>query len=1239
MKILEKLKRAADPNARAISSDLARLNDVRTGLGDDSIDYVLSGRNGVVLSSLSTLCTGKEIDVCQGYIRQESPTWARRKLFVLLDPYDVDLICRYVEVLSAACPMLPDYTAGSNKAPKSIRVFFSEAFGGMTKEQGRWPPNAVSITTKGLTLDVAQRVTAALGGTTADLVDLLFNEQNRWTSVSGALYRTVVDPKPLALKEPVAFLEGCARLYAPARAKLIQELNRFQLIGERPFLTFVVDQAGDNSKAVREMACSVLSGVAPQVLEPEAARRLKHGDVSMRAGMVELVSNIRSERAVEILREHRADEKTARINAAIDSALTARRHAETSAEPDSDSRYQAIDGSFVEVPLRQPFPREEAPHFGSDATARLVAIIDAENERLRKQGEENERQGYKWKPPLFERKLAASVVQLFNGDYAIDPGESQRLSHFLSMAGASWAREALAKLPRASALKLSAAVAGSARRALSAHVYGPFVGHLRNYLLGPDGDLRQLEQIDIDAGVENKFGWGAGSPKRRTERGDFLRSAIQQEYVYLDTHLAGVPPSAVWPYIAENLNVIDEAFGLAPPSIVKLGRTAAVLVLAHLPKAPARYFAPLLEAAISESKAGRAEARVMLQDAPGITARIVALLDDSRQAIRAGAAEWLARRNEVGSIPVLKKRLSREKSEVGRAAILSALKALGQDLEGFVGPSALRAEAEKGLKSARLDKLDWMHLDHLPSVRFRSRKPVPPDVIRWWLFVAFKLKQPGGNALFDIYMDRLDPPDAEKLSTWIFESWLAYDTARPSDTDANAFANQHAASRLKSFQRWMPEYTAERAFAELKREFLATYLNSGAATKGLLALCKKCTPAIAADRTRSYLKNHGSRTSQASALLEMLAAMDSPVALQVVIAAATRLKQKGVQQFANELVLRIADAREWTLDELADRTVPAAGLDDDGQLGLVCGDSEKPYRAILESNLTLTLVNADGKPIKGLPAGTDEATKASKKQLSASRKELKQVLTMQTARLYENLCAERKWPRGDWESDYLCHPIMRRLIERIVWLGLDKDGRIVQSFRPTPEGDFTDASDGPVDLNDVANVQIAHGSAVATEESKCWEQHFKDYEIEPLFTQFGRQLLRVESAAAKTLAIEDRKGWVTDTFTIRGAASKLGYERGEALDGGYFNEYLKSFKAAAIVAVVEFSGNCLPEQNVPAALVSLSFEKLQQGRRTRTALPLSDVPAVLLSECWNDYRTMAAKAAFDENWQKKMPWM
>jgi hypothetical protein len=583
-------------------------------------------------------------------------------------------------------------------------------------------------------------------------------------------------------------------------------------------------------------------------------------------------------------------------------------------------------------------------------------------------------------------------------------------------------------------------------------------------------------------------------------------------------------------------------------------------------------------------------------------------------------------------------RLKKEKSELARAAIVTALQRLGEDVAVVVGPEALVAEAKKGLRSAKLDKLAWLGLEHLPRVRFRGGDVAPRELLLWWIAVAFKLKQPGGNALFNLYLDQLEAEDATAFSTWVLDAWLAYDTARPNEADANAHAKQHAKARHQQFLRWFADYTEERAFAELHREYMSQYPNSGADSKGILGLAARAPSALAADRVRAYLKNHGQRPSQASALLEVLAAIGDPVALQVLIAAATRLKQKGVQQFASELVAKIADARDWSLDELADRTIPAAGFDDDGVLRLCCGEDARVYEGRLTNELTVTLRNPAGKEVSGVPAGKDEATTAAKKQLSTTKKELKQIATMQTARLYEALCAERTWPVGDWRELYHEHPVMRRLVERAVWLGLDANGGIAGGFRPTAEGDLTDHADERVALERFTSVRLAHGALVADETAAAWQRHLDDYGVKPLFAQFGRSLLKIEPRQAGATEIVDRKGWLTDTFTLRGTATKLGYERGEALDGGAFNEYRKRFSTAGIVAIVEFTGSSLPEENIPAALICLKFEKTGGTRRSRGEAKLGDVPPVLLSECWNDYHAMAAKGAYDPEWQRKGLW-
>ncbi len=760
-----------------------------------------------------------------------------------------------------------------------------------------------------------------------------------------------------------------------------------------------------------------------------------------------------------------------------------------------------------------------------------------------------------------------------------------------------------------------------------------------NFVTGPDGDIRHIERLGIAAGPLVSIRYGYQEKPTAVKRGDLLRSLLRESYYFYLDQIDAMPPDAFWPYVAENLDVLDEAFGLGASDNQQMSKLAAIRTLRRLPATPARYFRPLLDVATGTTKSGRSEARELLQTAPGVEEHIIALLNDTRQAIRAGAAAWLAERHATDAIPALQDRLKKEKSELAKAAILTTLKSLGVDLKDQFTPEVLLDEAEKGLKKAKLDKLEWLALDHLPVLYFEDGSRVPDTVIHWWLYLAVKLKQPGGNALFDNYLEQLKPECAEQLSMWVLDSWLNYDTARPREEDGNAHAKAGAKSHFDIMKRWYKDFTLEMAFDALKRHFMSEYLHSGAATKGLLGLAKRATPATAADRVRGYLKNHGSRVSQSSALLEMLAGAGDPVSLQVIISAATRLKQKGVQKFAGTLVERVAEAKNWSMDELGDRTIPSAGLDESGNLELPCGPDSKLYTARLDESLLLVIRNPDGKVVKALPSGPDDTTKASKKSLSASRKELKQVVAMQTARLYEALCSGRRWTHADWCQDLYAHPIMRKLVERVVWTGLDADGETLATFRPTAEGDFTDADDQDVDIGTFASLAIAYGALMDAETGDTWAQHLDDYEIKPLFTQFGRTLLSLPEDIGDATRIEDRSGWVTDTFTFRGNATKLGYERGESMDGGYFNEYTKGFVSAGVLAVIEFSGNCLPEENVPAAMMSLFFQSYTAGRRTGKAMKLVDVPPVLLSECWNDYRAIVAKAGFEENWEKKMPWM
>jgi hypothetical protein len=705
-----------------------------------------------------------------------------------------------------------------------------------------------------------------------------------------------------------------------------------------------------------------------------------------------------------------------------------------------------------------------------------------------------------------------------------------------------------------------------------------------------------------------------------------------------------------WTALCDRFELLDEAFGLKPRSDNRNFMVRAALdLLALFPKVPRRYQQPLMLLASGSSASLRNPARQLLREAPGIEDAIAGLLDDGRQDVRAGAAEWLAQRDARDKIATLRRVLKKERSELARAAMITALERLGDDVGDFFDSAAMIKEADAALGKARDKAIAWFPFAQLPALHWRSGEAIDPRIPQWWVTLAAKLKQPGGNALIDLWLDRLAPGDAHRLGWAVLTSWMEQDIRTCTPEEANAHAAAHVAATLQQNIDMVKRYPQaadywptdrDTVFAQLRRMKLGTYLGSAVDSKGILALATRVEGADAAQRVRPYLKDHGARTSQAKALLEMLASNPASAALQLVLAAANRSKQRSVQSHATALVEAVAERRGWSPDELADRTVPTAGFDIDGTIDLDCG-RDRTYAVRLDGADALVLVNADGKEVKALPGPRIDDEKplidAAKKLVATARKESKQVFASQTERLREAMYLNRRWRREDWESFLAGHPMVGRLARRLIWLGVDSAGEVVQAFRPLGDGSYTDAADEDVAIEGFAEVQLAHSSLLGADAIAAWQRHLADYEVDPPFDQVGRALPEVTEAMGAKQEIRDREGWMIETFKLRGIATKLGYVRAAAGDGGWFTGYERRYRSAGIVAEIEFSGSPLPEENNLAALHSLSFRVLRDNGYNGRQLTLKEVPPVLLAETWQDLHDIAAKGTgFDPDWQKKV---
>jgi len=710
----------------------------------------------------------------------------------------------------------------------------------------------------------------------------------------------------------------------------------------------------------------------------------------------------------------------------------------------------------------------------------------------------------------------------------------------------------------------------------------------------------------------------------------------------------GWPDAAIWPFFIAYPEALDAGFNTNSPyaRAWDFDRMRVFDALATFPVLPPQLVPRIVELALGPAKDMRAGAQRVLAKHPDRFAIARDGLASGRAETRAAAAQWLARLKEPAAIAALETALQREKNDAAQGAMLTAMEALGASLEPYLNANDLGKAAAMGLNKGIPQDLRWFPFAQLPKVRWAANgAPVAGQILTWFVVQAGRLRTPEPGALLRRYCAMFCNDDREALGAFVLSAWLAHDL-QPAPRQV---AEQRAGDRARQMHAFMQRYPQHYATSPLKdlaedqlvAHFLAGELQtpggSAIGAKGVLALAAACGGGAIAPAVEQYLKQwYGYRAAQGKALIQMLAWVEHPAATQLMLSVGSRFRTKGIQEEASKQAALLAERKGWTLDELADRTIATAGFDATGRLELDYG--ERTFIACLGQDGAISLQTADGKPIKTLPEPRqgEAAAPAAKKRLGAARKEVKSILNRQRDRLYEAMCTGRGWRLEDWRLYFIDHPIMRGPCQRLVW-GSMTDDAMRESFRPLDDGTLTDADDQPVVLAPDATVRLAHESNCASRTREAWIKHFADYQVAPLFQQFGKGTYRLAPDKREARSLGDFQGHMLDAYKLRGAASKLDYMRGATEDGGWFYAYRKRFATMGIEAVLGFSGNRLPEENRQVALTNLSFESQADGDGTSAPLPLNEVPPILLSECWNDMRLIAGHGTgFDREWQKKV---
>ena len=318
------------------------------------------------------------------------------------------------------------------------------------------------------------------------------------------------------------------------------------------------------------------------------------------------------------------------------------------------------------------------------------------------------------------------------------------------------------------------------------------------------------------------------------------------------------------------------------------------------------------------------------------------------------------------------------------------------------------------------------------------------------------------------------------------------------------------------------------------------------------------------DAVKAWYKKRKPRAVQA---VKALASIDTTFALsQVQAISETRKYTDVLIQAAREELQRAAQRRQIPLRNLYDELVPDFGLGNADGLALDVGPYA--YRVVLRGDLSLQVINPQGKTSKSLPkakAGEDPLLRADvEARFKRLRKDLKTVADQQLKRLPGLLMSGRSWPAERWCKQFTEHPLFRSLAQSLIWSRRGPDGTVLGSFRLAEDLSLIDYEDEPVELADDEQIALWHPIDSDTTVSEAWRQHLDDYALSPVLAQVDLPVLRLQPEWQKEAALIAYQGHTLSMGKFKGLMARWGYRVGATEDGGYIYEHVLVLEEAQL---------------------------------------------------------------------------
>ncbi|KFB70031.1 DUF4132 domain-containing protein [Candidatus Accumulibacter vicinus] len=364
--------------------------------------------------------------------------------------------------------------------------------------------------------------------------------------------------------------------------------------------------------------------------------------------------------------------------------------------------------------------------------------------------------------------------------------------------------------------------------------------------------------------------------------------------------------------------------------------------------------------------------------------------------------------------------------------------------------------------------------------------------------------------------------------------------------------------------------------------------------------------------------------------LEMLARIGSDTALMLLSTYREQKRYSDLQDRAAKALARVAEERDLTLEQLADRTVPTLGLDERGRLLLDFGPRQ--FIASLNADLLPQVHDAAGMRQKDLPKPGAKDDAALAKDAVANWKEFKKqaklVASTQSVRMEAAMCGQRRWPTADFLAFFARHPVLRTLCQRLVWAAFDAQGILSATFRVSEDLSLADVDDAPCELDAAGRVGLPHALELAEDLRNRWLTLLADYEVLQPFEQLARATYAMTAEEMPLNALPRYEHRRLSTGSLLGLEQR-GWSRSVGDDG--MIDCLSKSLGDQHVAVLSFDPGwfvggapSIDEEQEIGALRLASLASVPEGSGGAPPQPAwGDLPAIARSEMLRDLERLA----------------